>query len=160
MIQQAHHDRFAILGRHGGDTDVNALLSDLDREAAVLRQALFRDIEFRHQLEAQSEGRCDLDVGFGLQMQDAVDAKANLQAPFLRLDVNIGGPHLGRVVEHRLQQFDDRRFFQPWRDRECAEVDIAVAQVFLQFTREVGDFFGAAVDAVDRLQQLAFVDHG
>ena len=45
-------------------------------------------------------------------MQHAIDAKANLQAGFLRLDVDVGSTNLRRILEHRLQQFDDRRIFQ------------------------------------------------
>jgi len=39
-------------------------------------------------------------------MQQAVDAETDKQTPFLRLDVDIGGAHLRRVVEHGLQQLD------------------------------------------------------
>ena len=42
-----------------------------------------------------------LAVGVGLRMQHAVDAEADLQLVFLRLDVDVGGVHLHRVLEHR-----------------------------------------------------------
>ena len=110
--KQAHHHRFAVLRRHGGNTHIDRLVASLDVEAAVLRQALFRNIEARHELQAQDQRRGDLGVGLGLHVQHAVDAEADVQLGFLRLDMDVGSAHLRRILEHRLQQLDDRRIFQ------------------------------------------------
>ena len=40
---------------------------------------------------------------------DAVDALANAQHLLVRLDVNIGSPHLHRILEQRAQQLGHRR---------------------------------------------------
>ena len=78
------------------------VLRTLMCEAAVLRQALFGDIETGHQLQAQHQRRGDLGVGLGLHMQHAVDAEADEQRLFLRLDVDVRGARLQRFLEHRL----------------------------------------------------------
>ena len=53
----------------------------------------------------------------------AVDAEADLQAVFLRLDMDVGGADLGRVLEQRLQQLDHRRVLGAESGAERAEVD-------------------------------------
>ena len=93
-------------------------------------------------------------------MHDAVDAEADHQRAFLRLDVDVGGAHLGGRLENGLQQLDDRRFLQPRRERQCAEIDDSLAQFGSQLLRQAGDFLGALIDAVDGFQQLALGDDG
>ena len=53
------------------------------------------DISFRRNTSA---GR-DLRIGLGLQVQHAVDAETHMQVALLRLDVDVGGAHLGGVFE-------------------------------------------------------------
>ena len=60
----------------------------------------------------------------------AVDAETDLQARFLRLDVDVRSANLRRIIEHGLQQLDHRRFFQADCIGQRAEIDIAFAQVF------------------------------
>ena len=47
-----HDHRFAELRRQGGNTYVDRVAAHLDVEAAILWQALFRNVEPGHQLEA------------------------------------------------------------------------------------------------------------
>ncbi len=148
-----------MLGWHGRDPHVDRLMLDLDGETSILRQALFGDIEPRHQLQTQGQRRCDFDVRFGLQMQHAIDSEADLQPPLLRFDMDIRSTYLHRIVEYRLQQFDDGRFFQAGSLSQRAKIDVAVAEILLQFARKIRNLFGTAIDAVDALQQFAFVDH-
>jgi hypothetical protein len=39
------------------------------------------------------------------------DISLDHQRIFLRLDVNVGGAHLERLLEHRVEQLDYRRIF-------------------------------------------------
>lgn len=92
-------------------------------------------------------------------MQETVDAKADMQAFLLWLDMNVRCPYLGRVVEHRLQQLDHRRILQPGgRKPHGGKVDDASAKLLFQLARQAGNFPGATIHAVDRLQQVAFID--
>ena len=44
-------------------------------------------------------------------MQHAIDAEADHQGFFLRLDMDVGGAHFQRLFEHRVEQLDYRRIF-------------------------------------------------
>ena len=92
-------------------------------------------------------------------MQYAVNAEADAQAGFLRLDMNIGGTNLSRVIEYGLQQLDNRRFFRAHAFAERAKIDVSVAEIVAEFARESGDFFSPPIDTVYRLQQLPFGDN-
>src|SRR3569623_1687603 len=92
-------------------------------------------------------------------MQHTVDAKSDLQALRLRLDMDIGSTYLRRIIEHRLQQYYDRRFFDACRHTRGTEFDNAVAELLFQLARKIRDFFGTSVNAVDGLQQFAFVNY-
>ena len=98
----------------------------------------------------------DLRIGLGLHVQHAVDAEADDEPRFLRLDVDVGGAHPHRILEHRLQQPDDRRIFDRRRQPQRGEVDAAVAELLAQLLGEAADLLGAPVDAVDGLQQQRF----
>ena len=82
LVEQAHHHRLAVLRRHGRDAHVDLGVAHLDVEAAVLRQALLRDVQPGHELQAQHQRRGDLGVGLGLHVQHAVDAEADDAACF------------------------------------------------------------------------------
>ena len=51
-VEDAHHDRFAIQRRHGGDAEIDLLAAHRQPDAAVLRQTALRDVELRHDLDA------------------------------------------------------------------------------------------------------------
>ena len=154
LIEQAHHHRLAVLHRHGRDAHVDLGVAHLDVEAAVLRQALLGDVQPGHQLQAQHQRRGDLGIGLGLHVQHAVDAEADDQPGLLRLDVDVGGAHAHRVLEHA-----SAAGARPARPRPQSEIPSAAkstpafAQLLAQLLGQAGDLLGAAVDAVDGLQQ-------
>ena len=121
--------------------------------------ALLRDIQARHQLEAQGDRAGNAQVGFRLRLEVAVDAKADPQPVFLRLDMDVRGADLGGVLEQRLQQLDDRRILRAERRIESAEIDRAFAEVLLQLLGEPADFLGAPVHPVERMRHLALGHH-
>src|SRR5450759_1254428 len=156
-IEQAHRHRFAVLRRHGRYAHVDAPVAYAHVETPVLRQAFFGNVQTRHELDPLHQGGGDLDVGFGLQLQHAIDAEANLQQTLLRLDMDVGRVHLGRILEHGLQQFDDRRILRARLNIERTEIH-GLAHVRTQFACEIGDLLGAPVDPVYGLEHLVFVD--
>ncbi len=92
-------------------------------------------------------------------MQHAVDAEADDEPGFLRLDVDVGGAHPDCVLEHGLQQADDRRVFDRGAQPQRGEIDAAIADLLSQLLGQAADLLGAPVDPVDGLQQDAFGDH-
>ena len=161
LVEQAHHDRFAVLRRHGRDTHVDHVVAHLDGKATILRQTLFGNIQARHQLQAQGQRRGNLGVGFHLHVQNAVDTEAHTQGSILRFDVDIGSPRTHRLFEYRLQQLDDGRFFGARRcSEQVAKLHRHIAQIFGQLLGQAGDFLGTPIHPVDQRQQLAFSHHG
>jgi hypothetical protein len=98
-------------------------------------------------------------IRLGLQVQDAVDAKADVQFPFLRLDVDVRGAHLHGILEHRLQELHHRRFLGAESRAERAEIHIGLADIALELLREPGDLLRAPVDPVDGLEQQRLAHH-
>ena len=80
-------------------------------DTAVLRHTLFGDAHGgAHHLEACHDGPEQLLRVVGYLYQAAVHAKTQAHAVFHGLDVNIGGAHLMRIVEHVVHQFNDGAF--------------------------------------------------
>ena len=161
LAQQPHHHGFAVLRRHGGQPHVDGAAAYLDRKAAVLRQAFFRNIQPGNDLEAQGQRRRNLEIGLGLRMQHPVDAEADGQLFFLRFDVQVGRIHLQRILEQRLQQAHHRRIGLPFAQRlQADDTGLALAHVAREFLGQAVDIVGAPVDPVDGRQQVAFRHHG
>ena len=112
LVEQPHDDPFAV--QHGDDrhADVDFAAVHLELDAAVLRQALFGDVQPRHDLEAADDrGLKPVDLRRrGLLLQDAVDAVANLDARGLRLDVHVARPRVDRFDQDFVHEVNDRRF--------------------------------------------------
>ena len=84
--------------------------SDLDFDAAVLRQPALGDIQLGHQLHARNNGGFQFARRRVLIDQHAVDAVADAEFLLERLDVNIAGALLHGLRDHGVHQADDGRF--------------------------------------------------
>ena len=80
-------------------------------DASVLRQALFADVELRHDFD--TGGDCILQLQRGLHdvLQDPIDTEANSILLLVGLDVNIAGATFHSVREDQVYEFYDRRLF-------------------------------------------------
>ena len=87
-----------------------SVLAVLDHDAAVLRQPLFADVQLGHDLDAAGDGVAQLQRRGHHRLQNAVNAEAHAQSPFVRLDVNVAGAALDRVGQNQVHQLDDGRF--------------------------------------------------
>ena len=79
------------------------------RDAAVLRQALFGDVELGHDLQPADQRRMQRAVGLHHLAQAAVDAEAHRAAALVGLDVDVAGAVLHRLRQQRVEHADDRR---------------------------------------------------
>ena len=75
-----------------------------ERDAAVLRRARLGDVHAAHHLQAHHHRRPVVLVQAADLAQHAVDAVADAQEALLRLEVDVGGAALHRVVEQRVDQ--------------------------------------------------------
>ncbi|MNG93232.1 hypothetical protein D3C79_521890 [compost metagenome] len=161
LIQQSHHHGFPVLHRHGGHTHIHVPAAHLHGEAAILGQPLLGDVEPGHQLEAQHQRLGDAHLAEDVLVQHAVDALADAQHLLVRLDVDIRGPHLHRVLEQGAQQLGHRRLplVGPGIEVAAAELEPGLLMLLVQLHGEVLDLAGAAIEPVEILQQLAFPCH-
>ena len=74
-------------------------------------------------------------------MQHTVDAKADQHRLLLRLDVDVGGAHLQRFLEHGIEQLDHRRILGTGSQaQDVAELGRHVAHVGREFLGQTADF--------------------
>jgi hypothetical protein len=109
LVEQAQHDALARAGRQRRHADVDLLVAQLERDAAVLRQPLFRDVEIGHDLESRHQ--CGVQRARRLDhvAQHAVDAEAHDGARFIRLEVQVGRTLAQRLQQERVDHTDHRR---------------------------------------------------
>ncbi|MNM87217.1 hypothetical protein D3C81_993920 [compost metagenome] len=133
------------------------MVLDPDVEAAVLRQALLGDVQAGHDLQAHDQRRGDAGFLDQLLVEHAVDALAQAQDLLVRLDVDVRGLHLHRILEQHLQQAHHRGVAVV--QAEAAEVEVAVFQALVKLAGQLGDLAGAPVEAVEVVEQLALAHH-
>jgi len=109
-IKQAHHDAFAVRGRHRADAQVQFLALHAQHDAAVLRQPALGDVQPRHDLDAADHCSGQIDRRAFAFDQHAVDAVTHLQAILERFDMDIRGAQFHRPLDHQVDQPDHRRF--------------------------------------------------
>ena len=110
LVEDTHHDRFAVHRRHGRYAQVDFLALHAQADAPVLRQAALGDVEVGHDLDARDHrGRQAPRRRFDF-VQHAVDAVADDQPILERLDVNVGRAHFERIGDEQRHEADHRRF--------------------------------------------------
>ena len=110
LVEQPHDDAFAVDHRDDRHADVDLTALHLHLDAAVLRQPLLGDVEPGHDLQpADDRGLEPVDLRRQvLQLQQAVDAVADLDPRLLDLDVDVRRPLVGRLDEDLVDEVDDR----------------------------------------------------
>ena len=109
LVQQAQHHAFTVARGQGRYAHVNSPTGDPQRDAAILRQAFFGNIETRHDLDARYQQRGQHPLRFEHLAQDAIDTEAHDQAIFEGFDMNIRGVFLDRLGQQGIDEADDRR---------------------------------------------------
>ena len=100
LVQDAHDDALAMNGRDARDAKVEGFFAELDLDAAVLRDALFRNAHRAgHDLETAGDGGVKLFRRAGHLLEHAIDAKAHPEFLLERLEVNVAGAMVVGVEE-------------------------------------------------------------
>ena len=91
--QEAQDQALAVGHGHRRETDVVVATGDLQADAAVLGQALLRDVEVAHDLDARGDGglQCARQRLHGL-VEHVVDPEADADLVLERLDVDVARP--------------------------------------------------------------------
>ena len=74
--------------------------------------------------------------------------------------MDIRGIDLDRILEHGLDEFNDRCFCRVRVDRKLIDIDPAFAQLQFYFCRQRVDLIRATIHDVDRTQKIRFLYQG
>ena len=137
---------------------VDFAVACLNREPTVQRQTTLGNIEISHQLEPLRQRGSDAHIGLGLLLEHTIDAKADLQRSFLRLDMDIRGTHLHCIFKQRLQQSHHWRVFLAARRSRHAFG--RHADIFFERTRMPGNFVCTSIKTIQHGENLVLCTHG
>ncbi len=109
--EETERNALAVHGRNGGDADVDGAGVGGQIDAAVLRQAALGDVHVRHDFQARDDRALEHAKlrRHGDFVQDAVDAVADAEVVFERLDVDVGGALVDGFADDLVDEFDDAR---------------------------------------------------
>ena len=99
-IEQAQHHFLAAHGGQGADAKVHCAGRPRQANAAVLRQATFRNVQRRHHLEPRGKPVSHARRGAAGLAQHAVDALADAAIAVVGFDVDVRCASLDRVQQH------------------------------------------------------------
>ena len=91
------------------DPHIDRARADAQRDAAVLRQALFGNVEFGHDFQARNQRRMQRPIRLHHVAQRAVDAKAHGGMALVGFDVDVAGTVAHRLRQQRVEHADDGR---------------------------------------------------
>ncbi len=131
LVEEPQHDALARAGRQRRHADVDLLVAQLQRESPVLRQALFGDVEVRHDLHPRHQGCVQRPRRLQHVAQHTVDPEAHDRAPLVGLEVDVGRALAQRLQQQRVDHPDHRRL-------GAAVQQIVGRRQILQQAREVG----------------------
>ena len=108
-VQHAEHHGFTVLGGQGGNTHVHRPVPYLLDDSAVLRNAAFRDVHVRHDLDAGNNRDGQVNGRRLHFIKGAVHAVADFEFLFKGLKVNVGCFFLNGLRDDQVYKADDGR---------------------------------------------------
>ena len=95
-------------GRQGRDAQIDLASGHGRLDASVLRNPALRDVQVGHDLDARRDGRGQRARRRRHFVKRAVHAVADFEILLERLKVNVTGPRLDGLGQHRVHVLDDR----------------------------------------------------
>ena len=121
FVQQTQNRTLAMGAGQGADAHIHRARPDAQRDASVLRQAAFGNVQLGHDLQARNQRRVQSAVGLHHFAQIAIDPKTYYRMALEGFDMDVAGAiarglgqqgieHAdnGRVVRGFQQVFDGR----------------------------------------------------
>jgi hypothetical protein len=109
LVEQAHDRPLALDRRQRRDTDVERPPAGADREAAVLRLPVLREVELREHLDAGDHAGGVVPRDPPQLADHTVHAHAREQRVLLRQEVDVAGPRFRSLDEDLVQEANRRR---------------------------------------------------
>src|SRR5437667_60543 len=126
LVEQPHDDLVAVQCGHGGHTEVQFLLLAfrlvLDHDAAVLGQALFRDVQLGHDLYAAGYGVLQAHGRRHDGLELSVNSETHAQFRLVGLNVDVARAALYGVGQNQVDELDDGSFFGGFFERRRIEL--------------------------------------
>ena len=108
-IQHPDHGLFATVAGESADAEIDLAAVEHHIHPPILGQAALADVQARHDLDAAGDGTNQVQGNFQRLVELAVDAVADARAALRGLNVNVARPFADGVVDHVIDQADDRR---------------------------------------------------
>ena len=108
FVQQTQHGALAVGAGQDADAHIDCTGTDAQTDAAVLRQAFFRNVEIGHDLQARYQCGVQCPVRLHHLAQRAVYPKTHAGMALVRLDMDIAGAIARGLREQRVEHADDR----------------------------------------------------
>src|SRR6478672_92346 len=137
-----------MIGRDGGNAQIDRFLFDLHLNAPVLWQTLFRDAHRTgHDFEPAKDGRLQTLRGRLHFLENAVDAKTNTEFFVERLEMNVASTKLVCLDDQHRNQPNDWRVGVIGSDRFGAVTDLETKiDILADFVpQNVDRFFRGAI---------------
>jgi len=109
FVQNAKHDALAEQRGQGRDAQVDFLAQHAEFDATVLGEPPLGDVQFGHELDAGDDRRLEMLRRRFDVVEDAVDAKPDLELLLEGFHVDVAGAALHGLLEEQVDQTDDRR---------------------------------------------------
>ena len=109
FVEQAQHGALAMGAGQGGDTHIDGALAQAQRDAPVLGQAFFGDVEQGHDLQARDQRGVQSAVGLHHLAQAAIDAKAHAGVALKGFNVDVAGAVARGLRQQSVEHADDGR---------------------------------------------------
>src|SRR6266480_241523 len=107
-IEYAQNDALAELRGQSRDAEIHAAAGDIFLDAAVLWQSALGDVHARHHFHARDYRQCQMARGRGHFVKRAIDAITYFEFVFERLEMNVAGPVLNRLIQNQIDEANDR----------------------------------------------------
>ena len=109
-VENPHHDFLALQGGQRADPEIDrARLGQHELHAAILRNALFRDVHAGNDLDARGDLVLDGERRLRDFLQHPVNAVADAVKLLVRFEMQVGGAGVDGIEQDFLDVFDDRR---------------------------------------------------
>ena len=128
LLEEAERNAFAVGSGAGGDADVDVLAVRAYADAAVHGQALLRDVQVRHDLDARNDrGLHALELRWEIDLvEEAVDAVADAQLGLHRLEMDVGRALLVGLRDDLVHEADDRRLLTHRAQVDLGDVGVGI----------------------------------
>ena len=134
LVEQAQYRAFAMSGGQRGNPHIDSLAAHPQRDAAILRQAFFGNVQLRHNLDARNQRGMNCLLRTHYIAQTTVNAKAHHRNLLERFDMNIrcafaqclGQQRIDRAYHRRVIRRFQQVFYRRHIQHQLGQIEIGL----------------------------------